>query len=78
MAHEATHWPYRPWCEWCVRGRAVGPNSKTVPAGYWETAIPKAHLDYALLQDEVEKDDVEFDERGSAKALQTNKKHLKQ
>ena len=23
-AHEIAHWPYRPWCEWCVRGRAVG------------------------------------------------------
>ena len=66
LAHETTHWPYRPWCEWCVRGRAVGPNSKTIPVGYRETAIPTAHMDNAFLQDEVVEGDTEYDECGSA------------
>ena len=62
LAHEIAHWPYRPWCEWCVRGRAVGPNSKKVPAANRESLIPKSHLDYAFLQDEIveDNDDDEF------------------
>ena len=45
LAHELTHWPYRPWCEWCVRGRAVGPNARSVPADRKTALIPKAHMD---------------------------------
>ena len=60
LAHELVHWPYRPWCEWCVRGRAVGPNSKKVPAANRESSVPRALLDYAYLQDEVIEDDGEF------------------
>ena len=52
-AHELTHWPYRKWCEHCVRGRAVGPNAKRVPTKNREVLIPKAHLDYAYLQEET-------------------------
>ena len=53
LAHETTHWPYRPWCEWCVRGRAVGPNSKSLTPEHKVAFVPKAHLDYAFLNDEV-------------------------
>ena len=62
LLHEVTHWPYRPWCEACVRGRAVGPNSKKVPDDKKQTMIPKAHLDYAFLQDEIIEDDKVGDE----------------
>ena len=65
LQHEITHWPYRPWCEWCVRGRAVGPNSRKVPDDKKVTAVPKAHLDYAYLQDEVIEDGDEFEETGA-------------
>ena len=44
-AHELTHWPYRKWCEHCVRGRAVGPNPKRIPDKNPEMIVPKAHLD---------------------------------
>ena len=63
--HEITHWPYRPWCEWCVRGRAVGPNSRKVPDDKKVNVVPKAHLDYAYLQDEVIEDSDEFAETGT-------------
>ena len=64
LDHEISHWPYRPWCEACVRGRAVGPNSKRIPEASRESIVPKAHLDYAYLQDEVIEDDDEFVESG--------------
>ena len=70
-AHEIAHWPYRQWCEWCVRGRAVGPNSKKIPAANRETLIPKAHLDYAFLQDEVIEDNGEFGESASVSTSMT-------
>ena len=44
LAHELVHWLYRPWCEWCVRGRAAGPNAKKVPAAHRESKAPKALL----------------------------------
>ena len=71
LLHEITHWPYRPWCESCVRGRAVGPNSKKVPEKFREAVVPKAHLDYAFLQDEVIENDDEFDETGVARISMT-------
>ena len=52
IAHEVAHFPYRKWCEHCVRGRAVGTNSKKVPEGFKESMIPRAHLDYAFVQEE--------------------------
>ena len=30
--HELTHTPYQSWCEFCVAGRARGPNHRRVPA----------------------------------------------
>ena len=56
LAHELVHWPYRPWCQRCVRGRAVGPNSKKVPAANRESIVPRALLGYTYLQDEVVED----------------------
>ena len=62
LIHEITHSPSRPWCEACVRGRAAGPNSKKVPEKFREAVVPRAHMDYAFLQDEVIENRDEFDE----------------
>ena len=64
LAYEINHWVYRPWCEACVRGRAVGPNSEEVPGKYRETVVCKVHMDYAFLKDELIENDSEFDEIG--------------
>ena len=70
LAHEVTHWPYRPWCEWCARGRAVGPNAKSLTAEQKVAFVPKAHLDYAFLRDEVvEVDDRNGQEEGVAMTM---------
>ena len=59
--HEAAgHWPYRPWCEDCVRGRAVGPNAKRVLADKKSSEVPRAHLDYAYLQEETIEEEEEM------------------
>ena len=71
LAHELTHWPYRPWCEWCVRGRAVGPNARSVPADRKIALIPKAHMDYAFLQDEVIEDATEMGQEEAVKKSRT-------
>ena len=70
-AHELTHWPYRKWCEHCVRGRAVGPNSKRVPDDKREMIVPKAHLDYAYLQEELIEEEDEFTAEGSVRSSMT-------
>ena len=52
-----------------IRGRAVGPNSKSVPAQRRVATVTKVHLDYAYLQEEVLEDDDEFkQEAGSGLA----------
>ena len=61
VAHEVAHFPYRKWCEHCVRGRAVGTNSKSVPEGFKESMIPRAHLDYAFVQEEIIEEVDEFE-----------------
>ena len=71
LAHELTHWPYRPWCEWCVRGRAVGPNAKSIPADKRAALIPKAHMDYAFLQDEVIEEESEMGQEEAVKKSMT-------
>ena len=71
LAHELTHWPFRRWCEHCVRGRAVGPNAKKVPASSRESSVPRAHMDYANLQEEVVEIEDEFTTEGSAKVSMT-------
>ena len=69
LAHELTHWPYRPWCEWCVRGRAVGPNARSIPADKKTALIPKTHMDYAFLQDEVIEDKSEMGKEEAVKKV---------
>ena len=71
LAHELTHWPYRQWCEHCVRGRAVGPNARKVPASHREMSVPKAHLDYAYLQDEIIEEKDEFTSGGAVRTSMT-------
>ena len=50
-AHEATHLPYRSWCEECVRGRANNPpHRRRAPGAEEEHRLPEVHLDYAFLR----------------------------
>ena len=70
-AHDLTHWPFRRWCEHCVRGRAVGPLHKKIPAANRESQVPRAHMDYAFLQEEVVETEDEFTAEGMARVSMT-------
>ena len=70
-AHELTHWPYRKWCEDCVRGRAVGPLHKKIPAASRESHVLRVHLDYAFLPEEVVESEDEFTAEGMARVSMT-------
>ena len=54
----------------CPRA-VVGPNSEKVPEKFTDAVVPKAHLDYAFLQDEVIENDDEFDESRVARVSMT-------
>ena len=41
--HNVDHWPYRSWCEHCVRGRAVGEPHRSGP----ESTVPA--FDYLFI-----------------------------
>ena len=43
--HNVDHWPYRCWCEHCVRGRAVGEPHRAGP----ESQIPVIAFDYLFI-----------------------------
>ena len=45
--HNVTHIPYRPWCEWCVRGKAKRSPSRRVCGTYSQHAHAKVRVDYA-------------------------------
>ena len=50
-AHEATHLPFRSWCEVCVQGRADNPQHRRRPPQVVEEhRLPEVHLDYAFLR----------------------------
>ena len=54
-----------------VRRRAVGPNSKKLPAESRVATVTRANLDYANLQDETLEDDNELKQDGSVRVSMT-------
>ena len=53
-ARQATHLPYRSWCEHCVAGRSDDPPNRRAPAAQDEPAVPEVHLDYAFVRRDEE------------------------
>ena len=50
-AHEATHLPFRSWCEVCVQGRMDNPpHRRLAPHAAEDHRLPEVHLDYAFLR----------------------------
>ena len=52
--HELTHFPYRSWCDHCVRGRAKDDPHRTVKGQFGESSIPRVILDYCFLSEDVQ------------------------
>ena len=49
LKHEATHLPYRAWCQHCVRGRGRCKPHYRKTGGHGDNAIPKITMDYFFL-----------------------------
>ena len=50
--HEVHHWPYRSWCDHCVKGRALGQPHKTMTGQYAESSVARILMDYGYLHEE--------------------------
>ena len=50
--HELTHWPYRSWCEACVKARATGQQHRTMKGEYAESTVARVLMDYGFLHEE--------------------------
>ena len=47
--HDLTHFPFRPWCMACVRGRAKDAPSRKVIAPFAESILPRVRMDSCCL-----------------------------
>ena len=48
-AHNVTHLPFRPWCEFCVKGRGRDRYHRRVEGEAAAQELPKISLDYGFL-----------------------------
>jgi hypothetical protein len=55
--HEATHMPYRAWCQHCIRGRGRNKphKRKTKEAEDEEKKVPRVSMDYFFMSQDEEK-----------------------
>ncbi len=51
-AHECTHWPYRSWCDHCVRSRGLGQPHRKVKPEDKESTVPRTMMDYGFIKEE--------------------------
>jgi hypothetical protein len=57
-AHEATHLPFRSWCEVCVAGRRDNPAHRGIKTEEDEIAVPELAMDYCFVRREEEEEEV--------------------
>ena len=50
--HNLTHWPFRSWCDACVKGRATGQQHKSMVGEYAESQLARVLMDYGFLDEE--------------------------
>ena len=50
--HELTHWPYRSWCDACVKARATGQPHRAMKGEYAESTVARVLMDYGFLHEE--------------------------
>ena len=53
--HEATHCPYRSWCEHCVRGAGAEYHHSSVRGANAEESVPRVILDYCFFTEEAKR-----------------------
>ena len=50
--HEVTHWPFRSWCDCCVKARATGQQHRSMKGEYAESEVARVLMDYGFLHEE--------------------------
>ena len=66
--HNVSHSPYRPWCKWCVMGRAQSSPSVRVRGKFAEHVLPRVRMDYCFLTEDIEKQEGEHGESETERA----------
>ena len=69
LEHEATHVPYKPWCKFCIMGRALNDPHRRVSCEEAnrekeENAVSTVSVDYAYLNEKLEIEDEERKKAG--------------
>ena len=64
--HEVSHYPYRSWCEHCVRGRGKDDCHKTVTGVFAESSMIRVSMDYAFFTEDETHKETEHIEKVSA------------
>ena len=56
-AHRCDHFPFRSWCKFCVMGRGIGQQHRSISH---ESAVPRVGIDYYFItpDDIVKKQDL--------------------
>ena len=50
--HDLNHWPYRSWCDPCVRGRATGQQHRGIKGEFALSDVTRVLMDYGFLHEE--------------------------
>ena len=66
-AHELTHFPFRRWCEHCVRGQATGDQHRSVSSDMKMSTVQRLHMDYGFLKEDGAKTEDEHGVEESAR-----------
>lgn len=53
--HEATHCPFRSWCEHCIRGQGTEYQHCSVKGANAEEEVPRVIMDYCYLTEDVKR-----------------------
>ena len=60
--HELTHFPYRAWCDHCVKGRAKDDPHRTVTGELGESNVTRVVLDYCFLNEDLQASNTEHED----------------
>ncbi len=69
--HELNHWPFRKWCEPCVKGRATGQQHRGVKGELAMSEVTRVLMDYGFLHEEETVTEGEHGEERQSKVSMT-------
>ena len=69
--HETNHWPFRSWCDACVKGRATGQQHRSMVGEYAESNVARVLMDYGFLHEEESVQETEHGKETESKVSMT-------